>query len=393
MNRLLVGLFMLSLLLGGCDREPVEPDTLPLLRIEDASVMEGNDGSTPITFRVALSTSAEADVVVTYNTIGSSATSGEDFIRVENGNIRIPAGATEAQIEILVIGDTEREVNETFNVQISEATNTERISRNQAIGTIENDDNDIEVNDIGYTTPTSYPGFDLVWEDEFDGNALNTNDWTYEFGTGDNGWGNNELQSYSDQNTTVSNGFLFIEARREGANNYSSSRIITRDKQSFQYGRVDIRALLPKGQGIWPALWMLGSNFSSVGWPRCGEIDIMELVGGGEGKDDVVHGTVHWEQGGQRALFGGDYQLPTGIFNDEFHVFSIIWTDNAIRWLMDDIEYHVIDTSPAELDEFRNSFFFIFNVAVGGDWPGSPDGSTEFPQMMVVDYVRVFQPN
>ncbi|MEO0639590.1 MAG: glycoside hydrolase family 16 protein, partial [Bacteroidota bacterium] len=167
----------------------------------------------------------------------------------------------------------------------------------------------------------------------------------------------------------------------------------TRDKQSFQYGRVDIRALLPKGQGIWPALWMLGSNFSSVGWPRCGEIDIMELVGGGEGKDDVVHGTVHWEQDGQRALFGGDYQLPTGIFNDEFHVFSIIWTENAIRWLVDDIEYHVINTSPAELDEFRNSFFFIFNVAVGGDWPGSPDGSTEFPQMMVVDYVRVFQPN
>jgi beta-glucanase (GH16 family) len=161
-------------------------------------------------------------------------------------------------------------------------------------------------------------------------------------------------------------------------------------KKEFKYGRVDIRAALPKGQGIWPALWMLGSNFSDVGWPMCGEIDIMELVGG-DGKDNIVHGTTHWDNNGSYANYGGSYRLPTGIFNDEFHVFTIIWDESKIAWLVDDKQYHSIDISPAALSEFRQEFFFIFNVAVGGNWPGSPDGTTEFPQRMIVDYVRVFQ--
>ena len=166
--------------------------------------------------------------------------------------------------------------------------------------------------------------------------------------------------------------------------------MITRGKQSFQYGRVDIRAALPKGQGIWPALWMLGSNFTSVGWPASGEIDIMEMVGG-SGRENTVHGTVHWQHDGQHANFGGDVTLPSGTFNDEFHVFSIVWTSSRITWYMDNQEYHAIDTTPAQLSEFRNSFFFIFNVAVGGNWPGSPDNTTTFPQYLIVDYIRVFQ--
>jgi hypothetical protein len=245
----------------------------------------------------------------------------------------------------------------------------------------------------GYETPDNYEGMTLVWRDEFNGSALNTSDWTFEIGTGNNGWGNNELQYYRSDNTEVRDGHLIITARQEtfGGRNYTSSRIITQGKQDFRYGRVDIRAVLPEGQGLWPALWMLGSSFSSVGWPSCGEIDIMELVGGETG-DDQVYGTAHWEAGGSPAKFTGSYTLNSGKFSDEFHVFTIMWDDSSIRWYVDDVQYHVIDTSPAELDAFRDNFFFIFNVAVGGNWPGSPDATTRFPQRMIVDYVRIFQP-
>ncbi len=246
--------------------------------------------------------------------------------------------------------------------------------------------------DDGYTTPISYEGMELVWSDEFNQNSLNLSDWTYEIGTGSNGWGNNELQYYTENNTSVSNGYLTIEARQEsvGGRSYSSSRIVTNSKQSFQYGRIDIRAKLPEGQGIWPALWMLGSNFNSVGWPSCGEIDIMEMIGG-SGREKTVHGTVHWSNNGDYASYGGSYDLTSGIFKDEFHVFTIIWTENQIKWYVDDQEFNVIDITPSALSEFRQDFFFIFNVAVGGNWPGSPNAATTFPQQMIVDYVRVFQ--
>jgi beta-glucanase (GH16 family) len=242
----------------------------------------------------------------------------------------------------------------------------------------------------GYESPTSYPGYTLAWRDEFSGAALNTSDWTYELGGG--GWGNNEAQYYRAQNTSVANGHLTIEARQEnfGGRNYTSSRLITKDKQSFRYGRIDIRAVMPEGQGMWPALWMLGSNISSVGWPRSGEIDIMEMVGG-SGREDTVHGTGHWDNDGSYASFGRSYTLNSGTFADEFHVFSIEWDSSQIRWYVDGQQYNALSISSAGLSEFREEFFFIFNIAVGGNWPGYPDGSTVFPQRMLVDYVRVFE--
>ena len=255
------------------------------------------------------------------------------------------------------------------------------------------------ISDVGYSTPESYPNFTLVWQDEFNGTELNLEDWTHETGNGAGGWGNNELQFYQAQNTLVQDGYLTIKAKKEstGGFNYTSSRIITKGKQAFKYGRIDIRAILPKGQGIWPALWMLGSNISDVGvgWPKCGEIDIMELIGGtgtGAGRNDRIYGTVHWDNAGQYASYGGNTTLTGGkTFADEFHVFSIIWTDTAITWYLDDVQYHIIDITPGELNEFQKDFFFIFNVAVGGNWPGSPDATTVFPQRMIVDYIRVFQ--
>ncbi len=246
----------------------------------------------------------------------------------------------------------------------------------------------------GYTTPTSYPGYTLTWADEFDGTSLSS-DWTHEIGTGNNGWGNNELQYYRPENTEVRDGYLIITADDEafGGRNFTSSRIVTNGAQSFKYGRIDIRAAMPEGQGLWPALWMLGDDFNTIGWPECGEIDIMEMVGGtGTNRgDEVCHGTAHWDNNGTKADFGSYIRSTTGKLSRNFHVYSIIWDENAITWYFDDQQYHQIDITPSSLHEFREPFFFIFNVAVGGIWPGSPDASTVFPQQMVVDYVRVFQ--
>lgn len=261
-----------------------------------------------------------------------------------------------------------------------------------------NDDNDNPVKTPvsiipakGYTTPTTYANLKSVWADEFDGTSLNEANWNFEIGN-NNGWGNNELEYYKKENTSVKDGNLIIQAKSESIGNqfYTSSRITTQNKFNLKYGRVDIRAALPKGQGIWPALWMLGKNITTVSWPKCGEIDIMEMIGG-TGKDNTMYGTAHWDNNGQHAQYGGNTQLASGVFNDEFHVFSIIWDAKKIAWYLDDKKFHEIDTTPAGLSEFQEEYFFIINLAVGGNWPGMPDGSTVLPQHLVVDYIRVFQ--
>lgn len=245
----------------------------------------------------------------------------------------------------------------------------------------------------GYSTPLSYAGYTLVWNDEFDGTTLSS-DWVHEIGNGQAqgipGWGNNELQYYRSENMTVQDGYAIITAKQEsyGGFNYTSSRVKTQGAQSFEKGRIDIRAALPYSKGLWPALWMLGDNITTDGWPACGEIDIMELVGG---TDNQVLGTAHWDNGGSYASFSGNTTLASGIFADEFHVFSIIWDNNQIRWLMDDVQYHALSITDAEMQEFHQNFFFIMNVAVGGTLPGNPDQTSVFPQSMYVDYIRVFQ--
>ncbi|MFT6336947.1 MAG: beta-glucanase (GH16 family) [Halioglobus sp.] len=255
----------------------------------------------------------------------------------------------------------------------------------------------IPIPTMGYSTPTSYPNMTAIWADEFNDSSLDTTKWNYQIGDGCPalcGWGNNELQYYKEENTSLQNGCLIIEAKEEteGTSNYTSSRINTQNKFSLNYGRVDIRAALPVGKGIWPALWMLGDNISTVGWPQCGEIDIMEMIGG-NGQENTVHGTTHWWDNEFPANYGGSYTLPNGIFNDEFHVFTITWDAQFIRWYVDDVQFHIIDIALPLLDELQGDFHFLFNIAVGGNWPGNPDGTTFFPQHLIVDYIRVFQDN
>ncbi len=279
-----------------------------------------------------------------------------------------------------------------FTVRVqAHATANAFVTEEERIAVTLAGDDSSSAND-GYVSPESYPGYQLVWRDEFEGNTLSS-DWEHQIGSGCPdlcGWGNNELQFYRRENTTVQDGFLTIEARREtfGGRSYTSSRIKTEGRQSFRYGRIDIRARMPFGRGIWPAIWMLGDSHSQIGWPFCGEIDIMEMVGG---EENTVHGTVHWQSDQGYANFGHSKQLSSGTLADKFHVYSVLWDERRITWLLDNQPYGSIDLTPSHLDEFRERFFFLFNVAVGGNWPGNPDATSTYPQRMVVDYVRVFQ--
>ena len=253
----------------------------------------------------------------------------------------------------------------------------------------------------GYESPSTYDGYSLTWSDEFSGTEINDDNWGYDIGG--SGWGNNELQYHTNRNAYLKEGLLVIRAQQEAyrGKNYTSSRLKTQGKQNFKYGRIDVRARLPEGAGIWPALWMLGENITDVGWPKSGEIDIMEMVGGNSPQDKhpngdrTAHGTMHWNNNGLNGSYSPVNTTKSEILStslsEEFHVFSIQWDVNGIGWYIDDAQYSyktINSTQP-----FREEFFFIMNIAVGGDWPESPNSSTVFPQRMVIDYVRVFQKN
>ncbi len=387
----------LTFMLSACleDKGYFQPEIeLPVLQIDDVALEEGNS-ATVMHFKVTLVGNNFARVGVKYEVVDGDARAGSDFLPVEPGTLLFNPGEKEKTISVTLITNRLREPDEQFSIKLSEPVNA-TLEREEAKGTILNDDVlDVDVYiPGGYTTPTSYPGRNLVWSDEFDGDTLNTNNWNFEIGTGNNGWGNNELQFYRRENTFMYDGHLVIEARKEpfGGREFTSSRIQTLGKREFRYGRIDIRALLPEGQGLWPALWMLGRNITQIGWPACGEIDIMEIIGSQPGR---LIGTVHFGNStAQRQFISGYKSLPNGRkFSEEFHVFSIIWEQNSIKWLLDDEQF--FQYTPAQGGSapypFNNHFFFIFNVAVGGNLPGSPDATTVFPQRMVVDYIRVFQ--
>ncbi len=255
----------------------------------------------------------------------------------------------------------------------------------------------IVANDTGYDAPSSYPGYKLVWADEFNGSALNTKDWSFENGDGcprNCGWGNNELEYYTGKpdNLFFKDGKLIIEAKKENYNGktYTSSKILTRDKKPFKFGRIDIRAKLPKGKGIWPAFWMMPQKNLYGGWPKSGELDIMEMIGHEAGQ---THGTLHFGPGPGSTQLTKSHQLEKGIFNDAFHVFSLEWKQDEIKWLVDGVVYSTYNKTDFGTNNypFNEEFFLIFNLAVGGNWPGNPDEQTTFPQQLTVDYVRVYQ--
>ena len=258
----------------------------------------------------------------------------------------------------------------------------------------EDKNNPVEEN--GNIDSVKIEGYTLFWNDEFDGATVDNEKWSYEVNA--DGGGNNELQYYTSrlENSFVNEGNLHIVAHQEEysaegqTRYYTSARLVTKNAKSFMYGKITARIKLPYGQGIWPAFWMLGLNINDVGWPKCGEIDIMEMVGGGDGRDNVTHGTLHWDDNGHKFQ-GNSKSLSNGIFNDDFHEFTINWDNEKIDWFLDDNIFYTLNISDQSMSEFHQHHFIILNLAVGGNWPGNPSPQTVFPQEMVVDYVRVYQ--
>lgn len=393
----LIWTILLSAALFSCKKkdDPAPPPVVPVIKIEDAAQARATTGSI-MHFNVTLNKTTTVPVSVDYTLIDGTATAPRDYT-AGSGTITIAPNQAQAQVEVSIKGDPAdtRQNNLEFTVQLSNPKAC-TVGVLSATGTIitENGIN-LPTDNTGYSTPLSYPGYTLAWNDEFSGTTLDLNAWNQETGNGSGGWGNNELEFYtsSTKNTFLSNGNLIIEARKEPISgfNYSSGRMTTQNKKTFTFGRIDIRAKLPVGKGIWPALWMLGTNITSVGWPACGEIDIMELIGTYPGR---THGTMHWKPvTGFSTNLGGVYNLSSGNFSQQFHVFSIIWSQDMIKWLMDDQLFFTATKANvgAANYPFNAPEFFIFNVAVGGNWPGPPDPGTVFPQRMFVDYVRVFQ--
>jgi beta-glucanase (GH16 family) len=251
------------------------------------------------------------------------------------------------------------------------------------------------------SSPPPPSGWTLAWSDEFnlpDGSPPDSSKWNFDLGG--NGWGNAELECYTNrlQNAQIKGGNLVITALNETSfpcsdgtvRNYTSARLLTQNKFQQAYGRFEARIKIPSGQGMWPAFWMLGNNIGSVGWPAAGEIDIMENIGK---EPSIIHGSIHGPGYTGGTGLSLPFTLSSGKFADDFHIYAVEWATNTISFYVDSNLYATF--TPASLPqgavwEFDHPFFLLLNVAVGGDWPGPPDGTTVFPQSMLVDYVRVY---
>lgn len=230
----------------------------------------------------------------------------------------------------------------------------------------------------------------LVWEENFNGKVLDTTVWNFEYGDGCPaicGWGNNEAQLYTNTNHELKNGKLIIKAKKENAV-YTSTRITTKNKKEFQYGKIELRAKIPTGKGIWPAFWMLGSNISDVGWPKCGEIDILEYVGK---KPNQIFTSLHTQ-----ASHGNTINTKTTTFSTiekGFHIYGIEWNKDKIEFFVDYVAVYRFSPEIKNDDTwpFNQPFYFLLNVAIGGNFGGPEIDEAIFPQEYIIDYIKVYQ--
>jgi beta-glucanase (GH16 family) len=303
-----------------------------------------------------------------------------------SGQIKVTASATNAASYRIKFGDGNETTNASGIVEhkyLTEGLKTYNIEV-FAISSDGNSIGDFKKIDIF----TSQNGTSLIWSDEFntDG-APNANNWGFDIGTGSNGWGNGESQYYtnSSNNVIVENGLLKITAKKENFNGaqYTSSRLLSKGKFDFKYGRVEVRAKLPQGKGTWPAIWMLGANFETVSWPACGEIDIMEHVGNDQNK---IHSTLHYpnNSGGN----GNGNSITVSNVSSEFHIYEVVWSATSIVFTVDGNQIHSFSNNNNV--PFNHNFFLILNVAMGGSFGGAIDAN--FTQStMDVDYIKVYQ--
>lgn len=381
---------------GGGDTPSNTPD--PSITVDDLSLFEGNGGTNTFSIVVRLSAKSTKKITVQYSTVAGTAKAVEDYTEQQNQTLTFEAGETQKTIALVVVADDIKEGDDELTIQLAAPLNA-TLSKSSAAIIIRNDDTKVPFSNTGYDAPTSYAGYNLVWSDEFNSGALDATAWTNQNGDGCSlgmcGWGNNELEYYTDRSSNLffQDGKLIIEARKEAFNtrNYTSSKLISSGKKKFKYGRVDIRAKLPIGKGIWPAFWMLPQDNIYGGWPTSGEIDIMEMVGHDPAR---THGTLHFGPGPGSTSINRNIALTGGTLNDQFHVYSIEWKQDQIVWSLDGTPFSTINKTdiPSNMIwPFNEDFFFIINLAVGGNWPGSPDANTYFPQWLIVDYIRVYQ--
>lgn len=238
-------------------------------------------------------------------------------------------------------------------------------------------------------------GQKLIWQDEFDGPSGSPPDaskWTYDLGA--SGWGNKELETYTNSTENVQldgQGHLIIRATQGPDGKYYSARLKTLGHFSFTYGRAEARIKLPRGQGMWPAFWMLGDNINGAGWPGGGEVDIMENIGR---EPDVIHGTIHGPgYSGDKGITSSFTFAESSSPSDDYHVYAVLWTPAKIQFLVDDKAYQTV--TPSSLPQgtawvYDHPFSLLLNLAIGGGWLGNPDATTRFPQELCIDWVRVY---
>lgn len=247
-------------------------------------------------------------------------------------------------------------------------------------------------NGDSYTIPS---GYSLAWSDEFNGSLIDLGNWNYD--TGAWGWGNNEWENYTDNgtggnNAFVTDGMLVIKAIKTtgGPGGYTSARMKTQEKKYWKQGIIVARLILPFGKGIWPAFWMLGTNITTVNWPKCGEIDIMEMIGGDTVNESTTYGTLHWGEDYSSHVYQGSSFKNSEPLWKNWHYYEAEWNSSNITLKFDGYIVFSKDVSSLSI-YFDHPFFIILNIAVGGSWPGYPDSTTTFPQYMFVDWVRVYQ--
>jgi beta-glucanase (GH16 family) len=386
----------LALLLAASCGKSGSKGSTPLLTVNDITINEGNGGTNNVEVSLALNQAPGSPVTISWSTMEGSAKAGSDFTAATNQSVTFGANEKEKKITVSVVADDLREPDEVFQVKLTGTAGVALMKSTINI-TLKNDDTKIAFNNSGYDATGNYPGYTLAWSDEFNGTELAADAWGFETGDGCPGlcgWGNNELQYYTPppNNLFFQDGKMIIEAKAEsfGGKNYTSTRLKTQGKKAFKFGRIDIRAILPKGRGVWPAFWLLPQDNVFGGWPRSGEIDLMEYIGS---ETNRVLGTVHYGPGPGSIYSSKNYILPAGTFNDQFHVFSLEWKQDEIKWFVDDNLYATFTKADAGANNypFNEKFFFLINMAVGGNLPGPPDASTVFPQFLIVDYIRIYQ--
>ncbi|MCL4106401.1 UNVERIFIED_CONTAM: hypothetical protein GTU68_030359 [Idotea baltica] len=381
------------MLISACDKEEQITDIIQFPRIKVANTSFVENEAALIS--VALTWPYTSPVTVQYELLdleNKSAEAGVDYI-AESGEVVFSPGDTLAQIPVELLDDIISEQDEKFRIQLSDPIYGELLNT-EAILTIVNDDNELIVDGSGYDAPENYQGYDRVWEDDFSGNAINASTWSHE--TGNNGWGNNELQNYTDrrsENARVENGKLVIEAHQEkyATRDYTSARLVSKGKGDWLYGRFVTRAKLASGVGVWSAIWMLSSDNIYKGWPHSGEIDILENVGF---DPDSLIGTIHTLKYNHLKGTHKNGGVRLSDAQNVYHEYILEWEENQLRFYVDNLEIFRYDNegTGAEAWPFDQPFHMILNLAYGGNWGGREGIKPEqLPARMEVDYVRVYQ--